>query len=124
MLTERDHINLLAIPDKVINGYNGNSKDIITRARIENATESMIKFFMENESRINAKLVIVRTKDDEGMAAKYRNAGQDTLFVFGQKYAVTPYFSGTTELVIFPKALLSRAAKQDLIYANANATSS
>ena len=63
----------------------------------------------KNQDLIDAEVVIVRGKEDESKAAIARNSGKNVLFVFGEEYYVSSYFSGTTRLITFSKALIKRA---------------
>lgn len=103
-LTEKDFKALTCKPNSVIDGM------AVARARLENMPDSILNWYEENQNLITADVVVVRGKEDESKAACARNSGKNTLFVFSDKYYVTSYFSGTTKLITFSKALLKRAA--------------
>jgi len=103
-LTDKDLKALISKPNSAIDGF------AVARARLENMPDSILDWYEENKNLITADVVIVRGKEDESMAALARNSGRNTLFVFSDKYYVTSYFSGTTDLIKFSKALLKRAA--------------
>ena len=107
MINDKDQKTLINKPNQFFLECYG----VGWRARIENAGQSIIDFYERNAGKINAEVVIVRTKDDEPNAALARNSGKNTLFVFAAEYWVTSYFSGTTELISFSKALVQRANK-------------
>lgn len=103
-LTDKDLKVLINKPNNTIDGL------AIARARLENMPETMLKWYENNQSLINADVVVVRSKEDESKAACARNSGKNILFVFGDNYYVPSYFSDTSELITFSKALLKRAS--------------
>ena len=102
-LTDKDFKTLTNKPNNVIDGM------AVARARLENMPNSILDWYEENKDLIDAKVVVVRNKEDESKATIARNSGKNILFVFGHNYYVTSYFSGTSRLIILSKALLKRA---------------
>lgn len=103
-LTDKDLKVLINKPNNTIDGL------AIARARLENMPEALLKWYEDNQSLINADVVVVRNKEDESKAAFARNSGKNILFVFGDNYYVPSYFSGTSKHITFSKALLKRAS--------------
>jgi len=102
-LTHKDFKTLTNKPNKIINGHS------IARARLEEMPDEILNWYAENKEQINAKVVIVRSKEDEANAAKERNSGGNILFVFSERYCVTSYFSGTSQIIKLSNALINRA---------------
>lgn len=102
MLNKKDKEKLVKLPNELLSGYHA-------RVMIKNAPERILKFY-ESNVKINADVVIVRSKDDEAEAAKKRNYSDKVLFVFGEEYWLTSYFSGVCQNIPLPKALLKRAS--------------
>lgn len=73
--------------------------------------DSILSFYENNADKINGKVIIVKSKDDESTAAHARNTAEKVFFVFSDKYWVTSYFSGVCEKVNLSKALINRAIK-------------
>ncbi|MGR5368440.1 hypothetical protein [Photobacterium damselae] len=108
MLTAKDHSTLISKVNKKFS-------EMECRVRIENATPAMIEFYRANASKINANVVVLESDDDDSQAAKIRNSGESALFVFADSYSiygVPSYFSGTTNLIEFPKALIKRSLQK------------
>tara|TARA_B110000211_G_scaffold234101_1_gene302419 strand:+ start:2197 stop:2514 length:318 start_codon:yes stop_codon:yes gene_type:complete len=79
------------------------------RVIVKNATPSLCKFYELNASKIDAKVIVVRSKSDEGKAASLRNSDNQVLFVFSENYWTVPeYFAGVCKTIELPKALLKR----------------
>lgn len=109
MLTLKDHSALINKPNDAF----ANMQDC--RVRIENATPEIIEFFRSNENKINGKVVILESKEDDSYAASIRNSGNAALFVFSENYSycgVPSYFSGTTNLIPLSKALIKRSLQK------------
>ena len=109
MLTPKDFATLINKPNKAL------AEITDCRVRIEDATPAMIDFYRDNASEINGIVVILESKNDDAHAAKIRNSCQGALFIFSETYSpygVTAYFSGTTDLVLFPKALIKRSLEK------------
>jgi len=102
MLTLKDKASLISKPNSLLS----NSHD---RVMITNTPESILSFYEVNANKIGGKVIVVRTKKDEPAAAAARNSGEKTLFVFGEKYFVTSYFSGTCQNIPLSNALTTRA---------------
>lgn len=107
MLTEKDKRDLINLPNKALQKF---GSLMSTRCRIQDVPESIISFYEENREKINGDVVVVRNNDDEGYAAQIRNSGRSALFIFSEEHYVTSYFSGTTDLIKFSKALCKRAS--------------
>jgi len=102
MLSAKDEATLINKPNNLL----GNSHD---RAMSTEVPESILSFYENNAHKINAKVVVVRTKKDEPTAALARNSGDKVLFLFGDKYWVTNYFSSTCQNILIPCALIKRS---------------
>jgi hypothetical protein len=103
-LNEKDQTTLINKPNKLL-------KDYHARVFVQEVPESILAFYELNSDKIEGEVVIVRSKDDEANAARVRNTADKVLFVFGDHYWVTSYFSGTCEKITFSNALLTRALK-------------
>ncbi|WP_198556704.1 hypothetical protein [Paraglaciecola sp. MB-3u-78] len=78
---------------------------------IEEAPEALLDFYEKNADKINGKVVVVRSKADDALAANARNSEPKVLFVFSSDCWVSRYFSGVIQKVIFSAALLKRVRK-------------
>jgi len=85
-------------------------KDLISNDRvlIEYAPPALITSIEGFMSEVDAKLSVVRNKDDIGDAARMRNSGQKVVFVFNSNITPDSYFTGTSSKVALPTALLNR----------------
>ncbi|MFT5715930.1 MAG: hypothetical protein ACI9T7_000103 [Oleiphilaceae bacterium] len=102
MLLDKDHALLISKPNHLL-------KNNDSRVMIEDASDAILTFYENNMTKINGQVVIVRSKEDEALAASIRNSADKALFVFSDKYTVTSYFSGTCQRVPFTKALIARS---------------
>jgi len=102
MLTSKDENTLINKPNKLLADYHA-------RVMIEEVPEIILSFYENNADKINGEVVVVRTKDDEAKAAIARNQKDKVLFVFGDQYWVTSYFSGVSEKIKLSNALIKRA---------------
>jgi hypothetical protein len=94
-ITDKDHNKLINL---VNNSFN----------RLGVAREGLLNFYEDNKSKINAEVLIVRSKDDEGYAAYKRNHAERALFVFSIEYWLISYFSGTCKRLEVPKSIRCR----------------
>lgn len=104
MLNAKDELLLI----KKVNGF---LADYHARVMITSAPEGVCSFYENNKDKINGEVVIVRSKDDEAIAAAARNRCEKVLFVFGDQYWVTSYFSGVCHNIPLSNALYKRAIK-------------
>jgi hypothetical protein len=102
MLSDKDHELLISKPNQLL-------KNNDSRVMIEDASDAILKFYEDNMAKIDGQVVIVRSKEDESLAASIRNSADKALFVFSDKYSVTSYFSGTCQRVPLTKALITRS---------------
>lgn len=100
-ITATDKAKLIRIPNALLNDYHA-------RIGLYDMPDPVLDFFVENENEINGKVVIVRSKDDEANAAHHRNTCDKVFFIFSSKFYATSYFTGTSQKVTFPKALIKR----------------
>ncbi len=104
MLTKKDEALLINQPNKLLADYHA-------RVMVKEAPESICTFYEANAEKINGKVVIVRSKDDESAAALARNTLDKVLFVFSDTYWLTDYFKGVCQNIPLTAALLKRAIK-------------
>ena len=104
----KDKATLINTPNKKFKEFH------IARAIIQEAPDSMLDFYLENQARIDAHVVLVRSKYDLARAAHHRNSGAKILFVFSNKVFADSYFTGTCEWIKYSKALIQRFEKHSL----------
>lgn len=103
-LNSKDERSLILKANNLLNDYHA-------RIMIEDASEQIISFYEDHQHAIDGDVVVVRTKDDETAASQKRNNCDKVLFVFGDSYWLTSYFSGVCARLDLPKALIKRANK-------------
>ncbi|MEH6454860.1 MAG: hypothetical protein V7749_00930 [Cocleimonas sp.] len=102
MLSQKDQTILINKPNKLLADYNA-------RLMICEVPESILSFYEKNADKINGEVIVVRSKDDESTAARARNTCDKVLFVFGDRYWLTSYFSGVCRKIPLTKALIKRS---------------
>jgi len=82
------------------------------RVYIEEAPNCILDFYDKNKHLINGEVIVLRSKEDESRAAYARNRSDKVLFVFSDTFLHVPsYFSGTSEKINIPQALINRFNK-------------
>ena len=104
MMTKKDEAALINKPNKLL-------ADCHARVMVQEVPESICTFYENNADKINGKVVIVRSKDDESTAAIVRNTCEKVLFVFSDQYWLTSYFSGVCQNIPLSDALINRAIR-------------
>lgn len=105
MLTDKDKKMLINKANRMLTKLNHD------RVMITEAPESIISHFEDNRNSVGVNVVVVRSSDEQHIAARARNSGEKTLFIFGEKFPVTSYFSGTCHHMTLSDALYQRARK-------------
>jgi hypothetical protein len=107
-VSAKDKAKLIKTPNKKFKELH------IARAIIQEAPDSMIDFYIENQARIDAHVVIVRNEKDLPRAAHHRNSGAKILFIFSNKVFADSYFTGTCEWIKYPNSLIERFEKNSI----------
>lgn len=102
MLNEKDVKMLVEKPNRLLADYHA-------RVMIKEVPEAICAFYEKNASQITGKVVVVRNKSDEHLAARARNTCDKVLFVFSDEYWLSSYFSGVCQNIPLSNALISRA---------------
>ena len=101
-ITSKDEKKLIDMPNDVF--LRGSY-----RCLIENMPESILSFYENNKTQMDADVVILRSSEDVGFAAKMRNRPDcKTLFIFKKGFYADSYFTTTADKIVFPDAMNKR----------------
>lgn len=104
MLTQKDQVALVSKVNNLITSSH-------TRVMVKDVPNAICDFYEINASKINAEVIIVRSKNDEPAACLARNTYDKALFVFSEQYYVNSYFLGVCQNMPLSKALIFRASQ-------------
>jgi hypothetical protein len=104
MFNAKDTASLIKKPNTLLADYHA-------RIMLEEMPEHILTFYEQNADKINGSVIVVRSKEDEPKAAYARNTGDKVLFVFGDQYWMTSYFSGVCKKFDMSAALIKRTSK-------------
>lgn len=92
----------------IIKKINESFDSACVRAYMSLLNGSLEDFLIANEEALDANLVIIRSDDDLGHAAKYRNSGQNALFIFTEDMREHSYITSCSKLIRLPSSLRLR----------------
>jgi hypothetical protein len=93
---------------KLIDTPNNLFNQDFTRVAIYDMPESVMAFYEQHKSSVSGEVVVVRSRDDESIAAAKRNHGENILFVFSSTYKPSSYFTSVCKEYVVPYALVKR----------------
>ena len=104
-ISKKDNNVLIAKVNALFEG-----EDTFQRVAIYNMPDSVLDFYQCNKDKINAEVMIVRSKDDIGIASLKRNHCEKVFFIFTDRAPLlcTSYFTSVCREVCLSKALLKR----------------
>lgn len=114
---EKDLNTLVGLVKREIKKWGNPAVVGYSRFIITEASSNLIQAYKDCQDEIDAEIIVVRGPEDEGLAAKARNANgfkTHTLFIFSEAHFASSYFTGTCTTINVPEALQNRIARWEL----------